>query len=106
MSASIMCSPIRRNSCRSDLSFGDLAATIQKNNVSRGAGYVERNGEGIVVRSGGRLESVEDIANVVATTRGGVPVKVGDIASVAIGTRVAHGQRKHRTAKRSSSARR
>ncbi|KAF2991959.1 CusA/CzcA family heavy metal efflux RND transporter [Methylocystis sp. MJC1] len=67
------------------LSFGDLAATIQKNNVSRGAGYVERNGEGLVVRSGGRLETVEDIANVVATTRNGVPVRVGQIASVAIG---------------------
>lgn len=67
------------------LSFGDLAATIQKNNVSRGAGYVERNGEGLVVRSGGRLESIDDIANVVATTRNGVPVRVGEIASVAIG---------------------
>ncbi|BDV32814.1 efflux RND transporter permease subunit [Methylocystis iwaonis] len=67
------------------LSFGDLAATIQKNNVSRGAGYVERNGEGLVVRSGGRLETVEDIANVVATTRNGVPVRVGEIANVAIG---------------------
>ena len=67
------------------LSFGDLAATIEKNNVSRGAGYVERNGEGLVVRSGGRLETVEDIGNVVATTRNGVPVRVREIASVAIG---------------------
>jgi cobalt-zinc-cadmium resistance protein CzcA len=67
------------------LSFGDLAATIQKNNVSRGAGYVERNGEGLVVRSGGRLETVEDIGNVVATTRNGVPVRVREIASVSIG---------------------
>ncbi|MGJ0392847.1 MAG: efflux RND transporter permease subunit [Methylocystis sp.] len=67
------------------LSFGDLAATIQKNNVSRGAGYVERNGEGLVVRSGGRLETVEDIGSVVATTRNGVPVRVRDIANVSIG---------------------
>ncbi len=67
------------------LSFADLAATIQKNNVSRGAGYVENNGEGLVVRSGGRLENVEDIENVVVTTRGGVPVRVRDIASVAVG---------------------
>jgi len=67
------------------LSFSDLAATIQKNNVSRGAGYVERNGEGLVVRSGGRLENVEDIGNVVATTRNGVPVRVREIANVSIG---------------------
>ncbi len=67
------------------LSFGDLAATIQKNNVSRGAGYVERNGEGLVVRSGGRLENVDDIGNVVATTRNGVPVRVREIANISIG---------------------
>lgn len=67
------------------LSFGDLAAVIERNNVSRGAGYVERNGEGLVVRSGGRLETIDDIRNVVATTRGGVPVRVGEIASVGVG---------------------
>ena len=67
------------------LSFGDLAATIEKNNVSRGAGYVERNGDGLVVRSGGRLATIDDIRNVVATTRGGVPVRIGEIASVGVG---------------------
>jgi heavy metal efflux system protein len=67
------------------LSFNDLAQTIQRNNVSRGAGYVERNGEGLVVRSGGRLESVEDVGNVVATTRNGVPVRLREIASIGIG---------------------
>ena len=67
------------------LSFDDLASTVAKNNVSRGAGYVERNGEGLVVRSGGRLENLDDIRKVVATTRNGVPVRVGDIATVGIG---------------------
>ena len=67
------------------LSFDDLASTVAKNNVSRGAGYVERNGEGLVVRSGGRLENLDDIRKVVATTRNGVPVRVGEIANVGIG---------------------
>ncbi|NBT97469.1 MAG: CusA/CzcA family heavy metal efflux RND transporter, partial [Methylocystaceae bacterium] len=67
------------------LSFGDLAAVIDRNNLSRGAGYVERNGEGLVVHSGGRLETIDDIQNVVVTTRNGAPVRVGEIASVAIG---------------------
>ena len=35
------------------LSFADLAGIIERNNISRGAGYVERNGEGLVVRSPG-----------------------------------------------------
>ncbi len=67
------------------LSFGDLATVIERNNVSRGAGYVERNGDGIVVRSGGRLTTIDDIQNVIATTRNAVPVRVGELANVAVG---------------------
>ena len=68
-----------------DLSFGDLATAIESNNVNRGAGYLEDNGEAYVVRSTGRLESMQDIGNVVVATRGGVPVRVKDIAEVKIG---------------------
>src|SRR5262245_29869831 len=67
------------------LTFSDVAKAIEANNVSRGARYIERNGEGIVVRSGGRLENIEELGSVVVTTRGGVPVRVRDLASVSIG---------------------
>jgi heavy metal efflux system protein len=67
------------------LTFADVAKAIEANNVSRGARYIERNGEGIVVRSGGRLENIEELGSVVVTTRGGVPVRVRDLATVSIG---------------------
>src|SRR5262245_32331249 len=67
------------------LSFSDLAAAIEKNNVNRGAAYLERNGEGYVVRSIGRLETIEDIRDVVIATREAVPIRVKDVASVRIG---------------------
>ena len=67
------------------LSFADVAAAIEANNTNRGAGYLEQNGEGYVVRSAGRLESMEEIGNVVVATRGGVPVRIKDVASVGIG---------------------
>ncbi|NNM74229.1 CusA/CzcA family heavy metal efflux RND transporter [Enterovirga aerilata] len=67
------------------LSFKDVAEAVETNNQNRGAGYLERNGEGYVVRSAGRLESVDEIGNVVVATRGGVPVRVKDVASVSIG---------------------
>jgi cobalt-zinc-cadmium resistance protein CzcA len=67
------------------VSFGDVAEALERNNSSRGASYVERNGEGYVVRSGGRLESMDDVEQVVVATRDGVPVRVADLASVAIG---------------------
>ena len=73
------------------LSFADLAKAIEANNVSRGASVIERNGEGIAVRTGGRLESVADIGQVVVATRGAVPVRVSDVARVAIGGEIRTG---------------
>ena len=67
------------------LTFADVAKAVEANNVSRGARYIERNGEGIVVRSGGRLENIDELGSVVVTTRGGVPVRVRDLATVSIG---------------------
>ncbi|MCI0362623.1 MAG: efflux RND transporter permease subunit, partial [Phycisphaerales bacterium] len=67
------------------LSFGDLAMAIENNNLNRGAGYLVDNGEVYYVRSTGRLESMEQIADVVVSTRGGVPVRVKDIAEVRVG---------------------
>ena len=67
------------------LSLGDIAEALEQNNQNRGAAYIERNGEGTVVRSTGRIESMEEIGRVVVATRGGVPVRVADIAEVKIG---------------------
>ena len=41
------------------LSFADVIKAIEANNVSRGASVIERNGEGIAVRTGGRLETLD-----------------------------------------------
>jgi cobalt-zinc-cadmium resistance protein CzcA len=67
------------------LTFADVVKAIEANNVSRGARYIERNGEGIVVRSGGRIETIGDLGAIVVSTRGGIPVRVADIATVSIG---------------------
>ncbi len=67
------------------LSFGQVARAIEANNVSRGANYIERNGEGYVVRAGGRVESPAEIEDIVVVTRGAVPVRVKDIADVTVG---------------------
>ncbi|MCK1497814.1 CusA/CzcA family heavy metal efflux RND transporter [Bradyrhizobium sp. 188] len=67
------------------LSFSDVIAAIEANNVSRGANYIEQNGEGYVVRAAGRVENMDDISNIVVATRAGFPVRVKDVAEVAIG---------------------
>ncbi len=53
------------------LGFADLTRAIGANNVTRGANYVERNGEGYVVRAGGLIENVDQIRDVVVATRPG-----------------------------------
>src|SRR3982074_2466241 len=62
-----------------------MRMSIENNNLNRGAGYLGDNGEAYNVRSAGRLESMEQIGDVVVSTRGGVPVRVKDIAEVGVG---------------------
>lgn len=68
-----------------NLSFSDIVEALEKNNQSVGAGYVEKNGESYVVRADGRISTAEEIAEIVVTTRGGVPIYLRDIAEVGIG---------------------
>jgi cobalt-zinc-cadmium resistance protein CzcA len=68
-----------------DLSFADIGRALEANNANQGARYLEDNGEGYVVRAAGRLETMEEISNVVIATRSGVPVRIRDIAEVRIG---------------------
>ncbi|MEH6387134.1 MAG: CusA/CzcA family heavy metal efflux RND transporter [Pseudomonas profundi] len=71
------------------LQFGvtmdELAEALRSNNVNRGAGYIERNGQQLLVRSPGQLASIAEIEQVVIANRHGAPVKVSDVAEVAIG---------------------
>src|SRR4029077_17034522 len=67
------------------LSFSQLVAAIEANNSSRGANYIERNGEGYVVRASGRVETLNEIEDIVVATRGAVPVRIKDVAQVALG---------------------
>jgi cobalt-zinc-cadmium resistance protein CzcA len=67
------------------LSFDQIVHAIEAGNVSRGANIVERNGEGFVVRSSGRVEKLAEIENIVVATRGAVPVRISDVADVLVG---------------------
>jgi cobalt-zinc-cadmium resistance protein CzcA len=67
------------------ISFNQIVAAIEANNISRGASTVEHNGEGYVVRASGRVESSRDIGEIVVATRGAIPVRIKDVADVAVG---------------------
>ena len=67
------------------VTFDQVIKAIEANNASRGANFIEQNGEGLVVRAAGRVENMEDIAQIVVSTRSGVPVRIKDVAKVEIG---------------------
>ena len=71
------------------LSFGvtmnDINQALRNNNSNRGAGYIERNGQQLLVRSPGQLNTIEDIEQVVIKNLNDTPVKISDVADVAIG---------------------
>jgi len=71
------------------LSFGvtmnDINQALRNNNSNRGAGYIERNGQQLLVRSPGQLNTIEDIEQVVIKNLSDTPVKISDVAEVAIG---------------------
>ena len=67
------------------LSMHKVVTALSMNNSNRGAGYVERNGQQLLVRSPGQLEDIQAIENVVLTAIDGIPVRVKDVAEVAIG---------------------
>ena len=67
------------------LSFADITQALNANNNNRGAGYIERNGQQLLVRTQGQLEDIAAIENVIVSNRNGVNVRISDLAQVAIG---------------------
>jgi cobalt-zinc-cadmium resistance protein CzcA len=68
------------------LSFHELIEALEKNNLSTGAGFVEHNGEAYIVRAAGRVTNASALAALPVAERGGVPVRVGDVAKVVLGS--------------------
>ncbi len=67
------------------LTFADVIDALEQNNTSTGAGFLEQNGESYVVRADGRINTMEDLGNVVLASRGGVPIHIEDVATVTYG---------------------
>ncbi|RZF77632.1 CusA/CzcA family heavy metal efflux RND transporter [Pseudoalteromonas sp. CO325X] len=67
------------------VTMADIRKALVSNNDNAGAGYIENNGEQLLVRSPGQLKAIEDIRNVVVGRKGSVPVLVKDVAEVGLG---------------------
>ena len=73
------------------ISLTDVVDALAANNANAGAGYVERAGEQVLIRVPGRAETETDLSQIIVTNRGGIPIRVGDIAEVVIGSELRTG---------------
>lgn len=69
----------------------DIMNALARNNANLGAGYIERNGEQYLVRIPGQLGGVVDLGQVVVAERGGVPLRLKELAEVGLGRELRNG---------------
>ena len=67
------------------LSAVQVEAALTANNANAGGGFYSQGGQFYYVRGAGRVETLEDIGNVVVAVHDGVPVLVKDVGRVVIG---------------------
>lgn len=76
----------------SGVTFRELSDTIGENVENAGGSVIQLGGEQIAIRANGRVQSADDIARLPVKFRAGSePLRVGDLAEVAIGGNVRTG---------------
>ena len=77
--------PLPQKMLEFNISFNEINTALSTNNSNRGAGYIEQNGQQLTVRSPGQLATINDIEQVIVKMVNSTPIKIADIAQVAIG---------------------
>lgn len=74
-----------------NITHGQIVTALQAANKEGGGALLERGEAEYMVRTTGYLQSLEDFRNVVIATRNGVPILLGDVASVGYGPELRRG---------------
>ncbi|MBX3367409.1 MAG: efflux RND transporter permease subunit [Phycisphaeraceae bacterium] len=74
-----------------DVAFDEVTQAIRRNNANVGGGNIARSGGSLLVQGLGRVGSLDEIRNIPITARGGVPIRVADVAEVNIGAEIRRG---------------
>ena len=70
----------------SGVTVAQLKEAVSANNRNDGAGRLGEGDEVLLVRSEGRITTLDDLRAIVVTIKDGTPVRVGNLAEVKIGT--------------------
>jgi len=77
------------------LTIHDVMESVEKNNATVGAGYIEHREEQYMVRGIGLAKGIDDLNRIVVTSRGGTPIHLDDVARVTIGNEPRQGVTTH-----------
>jgi cobalt-zinc-cadmium resistance protein CzcA len=73
------------------ISLAEVVDVLEKNNVNAGGKFLLQGWEQKYVRSVGLLRTAKDIESIVIQVKSGVPILVGDVAEVVIGSETRQG---------------
>ncbi len=73
------------------LGMDDLFKALQENNRNAGGDRIERGEKMLLVRTRGLLRNEADIRGITVATRNGVPIQIGKLATVRIGSLTRYG---------------
>lgn len=74
------------------VSLNELFEAVERNNGTAGGGYLTRSGEQLLVRGEGRIQSLDEIGDVlIKTSADGVPLRVRDVARVHLAPMIRQG---------------
>jgi cobalt-zinc-cadmium resistance protein CzcA len=74
-----------------DLTLADLTARVREGNRNTGAGFITRGRTELIVRGLGLITSVEDLRATVVAVREGTPIRLSEVAEVAVAPAVRRG---------------
>jgi cobalt-zinc-cadmium resistance protein CzcA len=74
-----------------ELTLHDVIEAVEKNNLSVGGGNIQEQSSSLIVQGLGRTTDLEQLRQVVISAQGGVPIRVADVAEVAIGHEIRRG---------------
>ncbi len=69
-----------------NVTLGQIFAAVARSNSAVGGGVVQKGSAEYLIRGVGWLRSLDDIRNTVIVERKGVPIRVGDVAVVQVGS--------------------
>ncbi|BBL34995.1 cobalt-zinc-cadmium resistance protein CzcA [Nitrosomonas stercoris] len=77
------------------LTFQEIVAALERNNINLGAGYIERRGEEYLVRLPGQVSNLDEIGEITLGGRQGTPLRIKDVADILIGKELRTGAATH-----------